>query len=347
MGHPNNHAKSRTNRFWAVLAPLAGHLASGGAVLTYHGLQDGQGRAAGTMHVRLERFVATLRALGAVATFVPLRELVDRHLAGRGTRGLVALTFDDAYATVAEVAWPVLQDLAIPVTVFVVSEAARTGAPFWWDRVEQVFAAAGAERWRQFENEVGLPREFRTGQPADMGPLRPFRQWLLAEHRGCWPEHFEEPLKRLETEFAADPIQRPLRFEELDRLVESPLVDVGVHTRSHPVLPLLAEDEIRREIREGYGALRERYARTLPVLAPPFGLYDHRTVSVAREEGVRACFSLEATSLQDQSPDGMIPRFCMSERHRPWKAVLYTLGWHRGGLGTPGDRYPDLPSATT
>jgi peptidoglycan/xylan/chitin deacetylase (PgdA/CDA1 family) len=301
------------------------------------------------MHVARDRFARTIHAVGAVATFVSLRELVERHLSGKGTRGLVAVTFDDAYASVIEDAWPVMQALAVPITLFVVTDAARTGAPFWWDRVDELCARTDPHRWRSFEDECGLPEAFRAGQPAAMGPLRPLRQWILATHRGRWPLALEEPLRRLEVESDYRPSQRPLRFDELDAVMWSPLVDVGVHTVSHAVLPLLPDDEIRREMRAGLDALRERYPRTFPVLAPPFGLYDPRTVSVAKEEGLTACLSLEATGLDDGARSSMIPRFCMSARHQPWKAVFYTLGWWGSGrLRSPGARrYPDLPSATT
>jgi hypothetical protein len=87
----------------------------------------------------------------------------------------------------------------------------------------------------------------------------------------------------------------------------------------------------------------------LPILAPPFGLYDPRTVRLATEEGLTASLSLDATLLDDDAPRDLIPRFCMSSGHQPWTAVLYALGWLRGNR-LPDQRsqpYPDLPSATT
>lgn len=45
---------------------------------------------------------------------------IDRR--GRLPRGMAALTFDDGFASVFEVAWPVLRDLRLPITVFLVAE---------------------------------------------------------------------------------------------------------------------------------------------------------------------------------------------------------------------------------
>ena len=331
------------------LVPIGTLLSSGGTVLTYHGVQERHSRPSSSMHVPLDTFARTMRAVGRVASFVPLRELVMRHLSGRPTRGLVAVTFDDAYASVATSAWRVLAELEIPVTMFVVTDAAVSGVPFWWDRVDALFDAANAEQWRAFEEACGLPATFRHGQPTDMGPLRPLRQWILAEHSGRWPEELEPVIARVERDLACGPQQWPLTFEQLDELVKSPLVDLGVHTVSHPVLPLLSDDAQRQEIRASFRILAERYACTLPVLAPPFGLYDRRTFEVLREEGLEACLSLEAASLRDGTQSALIPRFCMSARHPPWKAVLYAMGVWGGGRLRPRmpGRCPDLPSAST
>jgi peptidoglycan/xylan/chitin deacetylase (PgdA/CDA1 family) len=318
-------------------------------VIAYHGVRRrGEPEASG-MHVSAERFASIARSLAAVATFVPLQDLVDRHRGGKGTRGLVAVTFDDAYASVAATALDVIREHSIPVTLFAVSDAASTGEPFWWDRIEQPFAVASPERWRAFEDECGLPDVFRSGQPAAMGRFRPFRQWILSTHRGRWDVALNAPLAKLAADTGCSPSQRPLSFDEMERLLQDPLVDVGPHTLSHPVLPFLSDDEARSEIRGSFDALRARYPKTLPILSFPYGLYDARTVAIARDEGLTACVTLGAKLLNDTIPDGTIPRIGLTARHPPWLAVLCALGWWRGVR--PGSRaahrYPDLPSATT
>jgi hypothetical protein len=107
----------------SALVGLPRALATGGSVISYHGI--GENSPGSTMHVPVERFVATIRALKRVATFVPLRELVSWHLHRKPTRGLVALTFDDAYASVLTEVRGVVEGEAVPATVFVIQAAAR------------------------------------------------------------------------------------------------------------------------------------------------------------------------------------------------------------------------------
>jgi len=53
-------------------------------------------------------------------------------------RRCVALTFDDAYRGVLELALPLLERFAAPATVFVATAYAREGARYWWDRLAWV-----------------------------------------------------------------------------------------------------------------------------------------------------------------------------------------------------------------
>ena len=50
-----------------------------------------------------------------------------------GTRPRAALTFDDGYRSVADVAWPELRARGLPATLYVVSRTLRDGHRFSWD----------------------------------------------------------------------------------------------------------------------------------------------------------------------------------------------------------------------
>jgi peptidoglycan/xylan/chitin deacetylase (PgdA/CDA1 family) len=77
---------------------------------------------------------------------VTLTELVERPPQGRR----VAVTFDDAYASVLRLARPILHEFGMPATVYVPTDFAATGAPMAWP---------GIDRWLGGEHEhelVGL-----------------------------------------------------------------------------------------------------------------------------------------------------------------------------------------------
>jgi peptidoglycan/xylan/chitin deacetylase (PgdA/CDA1 family) len=86
-------------------------------------------------------------------------------LARRGYRGVtltdavkathdgrrVAVTFDDAFASVAELARPILDELGWPGTVYAVSDFAADGRPLAWDGVEHWARTEHADELRSLD----------------------------------------------------------------------------------------------------------------------------------------------------------------------------------------------------
>lgn len=69
--------------------------------------------------------------LGWGLRVVELSEIVARLAAGGDLDGLAAVTFDDGLLGVLDAALPVLEDLEIPATVFVVTDLQGVPVPFW------------------------------------------------------------------------------------------------------------------------------------------------------------------------------------------------------------------------
>ncbi len=292
-------------------------LRSAGAILCFHGVTSPELPSHSDVHVPLREFKALIAAAKRMGQLVRLADLVRRHFAGRSTAGLIAVTVDDAYASLLGEAADFVSREAIPLTVFVVVDAAARGVPYWWDRIDDLFPRVPRERWRAFEEACGLTADYRAGQPARYGPLRPLRQWLLAVHAGRWPHELEPLLHGLEEETGTQTLQRPMTYEELTRFAALPSVDLGVHTLSHPVLPLLPDAALNQEIAAGYRALRERFGNTVPILAVPFGLFDSRTVLAAREASMMASLTLAGTTLKQHPGRDDLPRFCISRTETP------------------------------
>lgn len=97
-------------------------------VITYHAIADRNS----PVTVTRARFIAHLDALSSAGfRFLTLAELGRSLRAGKTPpRDGVALTFDDGYASVASIAWPVLEARRIPASVFVI--AGRVGQDNRW-----------------------------------------------------------------------------------------------------------------------------------------------------------------------------------------------------------------------
>src|SRR5258706_251240 len=158
-----------------------------GAILCFHSVTTPESPSRSDIHVSLQKFKSLIAAARGIGHLVPLRDLVRRHFAGRSTAGLISITADDAYASLLGETADFLRREAIPLTVFVVAQAAALGGAFWWDRVDDLFPHVSTSRWRAFEDAAGLPPEYRNRHLAPYGPLRPLRQWILSAFTGRWP----------------------------------------------------------------------------------------------------------------------------------------------------------------
>jgi len=95
-------------------------------VLIYHRVGAGMGQE---MDLPASRFREQAEFLARSATVVPLSRGVERLAAGDMERDLVAITFDDGYREVYRRAWPVLNDLGLPATVFLATGFMEGQAP--------------------------------------------------------------------------------------------------------------------------------------------------------------------------------------------------------------------------
>lgn len=333
---------------------------SPGSILCYHGIA--RSAPVRSIHVSPEELAEAVAVLRRVATPVPLREIVERVRAGRSTAGLVALTFDDAYVSVATEAADFLQREAVPITLFVVTQAARDGARFWWDRLESLAYGLDRETWRRLLDRLAVPDRYRTESGDGAVRFARLRAWVLRHHAGREPPGLADAEAELEAGLDTGTVgaagtgaggiaaaggdramtfgdrrlayrgsamalrDRAMTFDELDRFVASGLVDVGVHTVTHAALPLLPDEEVREEVRACYAGLRERWPGAVPVLAAPYGLVDERVVRLAREAGMAASLTLSDNTLSVTGPGGGIPRLGMSRGDPPWKLSLRCAG---------------------
>jgi peptidoglycan/xylan/chitin deacetylase (PgdA/CDA1 family) len=321
-----------------------------GTILGFHSITTSHVPAGGEAHVSLQFFKRAVGLARRMGELVPLETIVRRHAQGLSTAGLVGLTFDDAYAALQGDFEEFVAREQVPISVFVVSGAAGSGTRFWWDRVDDAFARVSRSRWREFEIACGVPDDYRDGQPREFGPLRPLRQWMLREHAGQWPDALEPALAALEADAGSVTRHRSMTFEELERLARLPTVDVGVHTASHRVLPLLADGDLRREVVDCHDALRARFNRVLPILAFPFALFDRRTIQIARSAGMTACLSLAGTNVEPAADPGALPRICLTTRDTIPRLAMRLLGLPetvRRWTGRQAPAFPDLPSAAT
>jgi len=263
----------------ALVAPLIRALEHAGGtranlvrVLTYHDL-DGPRGFAGQMRYLAQhyRVVTNAQVLEAVRG--------DVQLPPRAA----LITFDDAYVSFAEHAWPVLRDLALPVTVFVPTGYPDSGRAFWWDRLEHALNETPRH------DALDTPRgQFALGTPQERArALHGLKREIKAMPHARAMQRVDELCSTLG---AGSCEPRVLGWDALRQLAAEG-VTLGAHTRNHPRLDRIPVAEAETEIRASLDDLEREIGCAPPLLAYPDGGYDDGVARAARRSGVELAFT--------------------------------------------------------
>jgi peptidoglycan/xylan/chitin deacetylase (PgdA/CDA1 family) len=246
-----------------------------------------------------KHFAEQMETLSKHAYPIQLTELVQCLKAGSVPPKSVAVTFDDGYADNLYEAKPVLEKFAIPATVFVCT--AYAGKEFWWDELERLVMSSRA-RLGALRLHVGK-NQFVWHQPevspqAGLESRRKFRQAL---YNFLLTLDVEEQVHVMDTisswagVSSNEMMARALTHDELLQLVDGGLVEIGAHTRHHPMLPRLSLERQREEIVSSKQDLENLLGRRVNGFAYPNGRATDDAKRIVREAG----FSFACTSLHD------------------------------------------------
>jgi peptidoglycan/xylan/chitin deacetylase (PgdA/CDA1 family) len=214
---------------------------------------------------------------------VSLDEVRRRLLEGDFSRRFVCLTFDDGYRDTLQIAYPMLKREGIPFAVYVATSFPDRLGELWWLAIEAVIGR---------NNRVGLNIEGRN-QSFDCATVA--EKYALYDELYWWlrarPTETElrEVVRNLAACYGVDIAsfckELCMGWEELAQLASDPLVTIGAHTVTHPMLAKLPEKSARSEMDLSRSVIEAALAKRPEHLAFPVG---DRTSAGAREFGIAA-----------------------------------------------------------
>lgn len=244
-------------------------------VLTYHRVNDdAHPYFAG---VGLELFRRQMISLRRHFEVLPLLELVERARAKEVPPNAAAITFDDGYRDNFTQAFPILRELGLPATIFLVSEAIDGGRPIWHDRVFDAFHRTGKKTF-SFDGET-----MELGQAALMKVLTRFRSVSPRERDSMVQALLEE----LEIGHEPGADWAKLRWDDVREMARAG-IDFGSHTVDHPILRHVDDSEARRQIRGSKERIEAELGAPVKCFAYPNGRagdFDEGTIRILVEEG--------------------------------------------------------------
>ncbi|MBQ7251517.1 MAG: polysaccharide deacetylase family protein [Kiritimatiellae bacterium] len=223
-----------------------------GVVFTFHRVLPDDAPVAGPMAnlaVRQGDFRAFLAETAARAVPLPLDEALLGD-AAPADKPWFAVTFDDGWRDNFLHAFPVLEKLGIPATVFLATGAVEERRPFWWQGLD----ALGGD----VEAAKALPAAERARAAG-------------------------EAFARTGTERFRDDF---LSWADIAEMEAGGLVRFGAHSHGHGILPSLGAAEAEADLARNLALLRGKLSRPASrFFAWPDGQADARLVPALRAAG--------------------------------------------------------------
>ena len=224
--------------------------------------------------------------IGGRFDVVPLDEIDSRRgRGGRFRRPAAAITFDDGYHDVYELAFPLLKAKGMPAAVFVVTSLVGTsGVPLFERLYLALLRARHAsqsprDRLSRIVSALGLAVQGLADRPSGTGD--PF--WLTRRLlEGLPRDDLALVVETLEKEVGVDEAalreRRPLTWDMLREMRRSDIT-IGSHTRGHALLTLEIETPVLEETIGSRRDLEERLGAGVLHFAYPNGWFDDAIVA--------------------------------------------------------------------
>lgn len=302
--------------FRRVQRPLRRRSTAHGLILMYHRVAAGISDP-WEIGVSPENFRQQLDVLSRCADVLPLAELRSRLKAGRVQRPAIAITFDDGYVDNLHNALPLLESSGTPATVFISTSWIDGGKPFWWDVLAVLVLQSETVPCRLHlkiagEEFVWAARRSNDGSSAlhERAALH-VALWarLQAADESGRNDALDELIDQLGAPAILDSDARPMNVDEVRRLADSGLIEIGGHTMTHCSLPKRNAAEQFREIVGSRDRCAEMTGRMPTSFAYPYGEYDAGTPAIVARAGFARACSTEQDLVWSSSDPFLMPRF--------------------------------------
>lgn len=260
-------------------------------VVTYHRVNHADSPPdlySGLISASPDAFRRQMELLAERFRVIDLNELLRLRRDGQRLppRSLL-ITFDDAYSDFAEFAWPAMQELKLPVTLFV-----ATGFPdrlqggFWWDRIHQAFRET--LRREPLETPEGaLPLEDDPGERSTSA------RRMMNLVKSLPHDEAMDLVDAACQELGVVPCRNHvLSWDELRRLA-SEGVRLAPHTRTHPLMNRVAPQRALDEALGSWEDLCGQVSETPRVIAYPAGGVNQEVVRLLREAEFEFAFTTQ------------------------------------------------------
>ena len=260
---------------------------------------------------------------------LPLEQALDLQKRGELPERAAAITFDDGYENVLDVAGPVLAEHRLPAHVFLVTDLVGTPEVPWPDRVWLAVHHASIARVDLAPlglGTLGLETSPRRAATLDV---------VLQTLKGRSAVEKDALITALEASLGVAKAQSPDDFrmatwEQVQDAAAQGLFTFGPHSRTHDILSQVGDEEVERQIAGSREDVERRLGTQPTAFAYPNGRpedFDDRSKRAVEEAGFDWAFSTRLGLVGAEDDPLALPRIAVGADLPFVRFQLLCSGW--------------------
>ncbi len=253
-------------------------------ILLYHGVTKSNSKGienCSNKHIQAKEFEKQMKWISKNKNVVSIRNIKDEP-------DSVAVTFDDTFKNIYDVALPILKKYDIPATFFISTGFIGTDKNFWVDRLEHMINFSKQDNIEFNDTLFDISNNINK-----IDSLTQIKSYL----KKCNPLDRENLLEniRLQTGWVDDADvenYKNLNIDEVKMLDYPPMYEVGGHTVNHEILSYLTDDDLDYEISECIQTLENIVGRKIDLFSYPEGQENHfneKVIDCLKKNNVTIC----------------------------------------------------------
>jgi peptidoglycan/xylan/chitin deacetylase (PgdA/CDA1 family) len=248
-------------------------------------------------HLELSDLNKKLRFLKKKFKVISFNEYLDvREGGGHLPPNSCVLTFDDGDLEHYTKVYPLLKKLKLPATFFIPTAYISNNDCKWDDKIAAFIVGTKIKEF-EFNTPLLAKKIFKIGTIDGKAKATTFLcgalKYVSAEMRKDFIRKLVEML-HLDDNWGAVICPRVMEWDQVRTIANDPLMSIGAHTQTHPVLTMLSEQEIEDEFRGCKQELEENIGRSVTLFSYPFGKcrdFNEKIKGITEKAGFQAACS--------------------------------------------------------